>query len=405
VSRHEKSNQTLLSFDQARSTLAGECSPLKPVTVRVEQATGLYLAEAPRSDVPLPHFDSSTMDGYAVRAADLESGKPLPCHIEIPAGSSPPPLPEGEAARIFTGAVIPDGADTVVQQELATVDDSGMVTLEALPRGKNIRYQGELLQVGDPLGVVGEQITPWIIARLVAGGAAQVHVTRRPKVSVIVTGSELCGADEMPANGHIRDSNGPMLSTLIEHAGFVGLEREIVSDDLSSLTAAFEKASQKSDVILTSGGVSVGDYDFVPAAVEALGGEILFHRLAMKPGKPILVAQIGQTWLVGLPGNPVSVLCGWRFFAAPLLHTLMGSRDAFSEQPVLAILSKPSSNRGDRTLFVPSILTSGSVDASVEPLPWKGSHDIVNTTRANSFLRIEANANLEVGNEAAVYPL
>jgi len=375
------------------------------MTLPVEQASGLYLAEAPVSDIPLPHFDSSTMDGYAVRAADLEGGEALPCRIEIPAGHTPPPLPQGEAARIFTGAVVPDGADTVVQQELATVDSSGSVTLEPLPQGKNIRYRGELLQAGDPLGVAGEQITPWMIARLVAGGAARLGVYPRPKVSVILTGSELLGADELPAEGHIRDSNGPMLSALVQQAGGEYLGRTTEPDDLDSLTSAFEDATNNSDVIVTSGGVSVGDYDFVPAAVEALGGEILFHRLAMKPGKPILVARIGQTWLVGLPGNPVSVLCGWRFFARPLLQTLMGDSAAFSDQPVRATMSTPSSNRGDRTLFVPSIISYNSGDATVEQLPWKGSHDIVNTTSANAFLRIEANTDLKIGDGVDVYPL
>ena len=397
--------EPLLAFDEARALLARAAGPLPAVTLPVEETPGLFLAEAPASDGPLPCFTVSTMDGYAVRAADLEARRPLPCRYEIPAGAKPQPLPQGEAARIFTGAVLPDGADTVVEQERATRKRDGTVGLEPLPRGSNIRWQGELMQAGDALGVAGELITPWRIALFAAGGVTQVRVIPRPRIALILTGSELLQPSQQPLPGQIRDSNGPMLDGLLAQLGCVCTKQLTVADDLDALRAAFLAAKADADVILTSGGVSVGDYDLVPKAVAELSGEILFHRLAIKPGKPLFAAKLGHTWLLGLPGNPVSVLCGWRFFARPLLQTLMGATGVFDEPPVHAKVAGHALNRDERVLFLASILRGESGKQTVEPLPWKGSHDIVSTARANAFLRVEPGLELNQGDFAEVYPL
>ncbi len=382
--------------------LADLASPLQPVEMDLGAAFGHLLAAAPCSDVAAPPDNVSAMDGYAVRRDDLGHGKPLAIAFEITAGTVPQDLPEGVAARIFTGAVLPAGADTVVQQELAVVGEDGRVMFEEVARGAHVRYRGEVMDEGQELARVGDQLTPQLIAALAAGGAHRVTVHPRPRVAVVITGSELVPASVVPGPGQIRNSNGPLLNALVRSAGCLPPLELGAQDVEGQLAKTIRRALDEADLVLTSGGVSVGDYDFVPEVVRSLGGEIVFHKVAVKPGKPILAARVQQRWVLGLPGNPVSVLAGWRVFGLPLVLALSGARDAFDEPPCRADLEEAVVVRGGRVEFRPAVLKH---DGTVHIVPWKGSHDLVAAARANALARLEPRTRYSSGDQVSCYPL
>jgi molybdopterin molybdotransferase len=395
----------MISFDQARAILADLVRPLDPVEVPLADALGCRIADPPLSDVDAPPGDVSAMDGYAVRHSDLVRGAPLPVPFEIQAGSVSGPLLEATAARIFTGAVLPEGADTVVPQEQAEELHEGAVALEVVDRGSHVRARGQVLAIGDPAGEIGDPVTPQRVALLAAAGAHRLMVTPRPRISVVVTGTEVVPVDRTPGPGEIRNSNGPMLDAAVRAAGFAPPLQLEAPDTPGQLRASLETAFEASDLVLTSGGVSVGDYDLVPQVLESLGGEIVFHRVRVKPGKPVLAARLGGRWLLGLPGNPVSVLAGWRVFALPVAAALAGDRSFLDERPVPARLLEPVAVTGGRTELRPAVLGTAEDGPTVRVLDWKGSHDIVAAARANGFARVEAQTSHEAGEAVPCYPL
>ena len=395
---------SLMSLDAARQLLADRVAPLPAVELALADALGCRLAEPVRADVDMPAADVSVMDGYAMRWDDLASG-PLPVAFEIPAGHMPGELARGSTARIFTGAVLPKGADTVIPQEQAEVQADGKVKFEPTERGSFIRRQGELCSAGTPVAAAGDWLTPQFVAMLGAVGAARVRVIPRPRVAVLSTGSELVPLDQHPGPGKIRDSNGIMLATLARAAGFELTFATHVPDDRDALHEAFTRAVDQADLVVSTGGVSVGDHDLVPEILSALGAETLFHKLSIKPGRPALTARFEDAWFVGLPGNPVSALVGWRMFARAVGNTLAGDGQALREEPEPAILTEPTQNRGRRTLLTPALLTTGREGAQVTPLHWKGSHDIVNAARANALALLDIGAKLEPGAVVDCYRL
>lgn len=391
----------MLTLDEARSLLEDRAEPLPPVEVDLADALGCRIARSTVSDVSLPPGDVSAMDGYAARYRDLEAGAPLPVSFEITAGSVPPPLPRGASARIFTGAVLPEGADTVVPQELATVSDDGRVVLDRLDRGAHVRRRGEVLASGQQLASEGDVLNPQRIALLAAGGAHRVRVVARPSVSVVITGSELVPVSAVPGPGQIRNTNGPLLDALVRDGGLEAPAQLTAADLEGELAEALGTALGGADLVLTSGGVSVGDYDLVPDTVRSLGGEVIFHRVAVKPGKPVFAARAGRKWLLGLPGNPVSVLVSWWLFGRPLAAALAGDPGAFDGGFVVAELEEPLVVRGGRVELRPAVLTG----SRVRVLAWKGSHDLVAAAAANSLARLEARREYDAGDEVSCLPI
>jgi molybdopterin molybdotransferase len=395
----------MLGLDEARALVSSRVTPLAAEEVAPGGGAGLRLAAASHAAADLPPADLSAMDGYAVRAADLAVGRPLPVALVLPAGASPASLQRGAAARIFTGAVVPAGADTVVPQEFAEVEPDGRVRLTATESGSNVRPQGEVFAVGAPLGRAGETLTPARLATLVAGGVARVFVVPRPSVAVLVTGGELVESGTAVAPGQVLDSNGPLLAALASEAHLSVALMARVGDELTALCSGLQRAGEAAHLVITSGGVSVGDFDLVPRAVTEAGGEIVLHNVAMQPGKPILVARLGEAWLVGLPGNPVSVLVGWRMFARPLAEALAGDPTAFAERPLHAVLAAPARNRGDRTQLRPAALIADAGSWRITVLPWKGSHDILAAAPANALARLQPGADLPAGAPVHCFPL
>jgi len=394
----------MLTLDEARAVLLRHVSPLPPAEMELAAAVGHRMAVPLRSDVDLPPGDVSSMDGYAVRHADLRAGRPLPVVFEVAAGVVAEKLPPGCAARIFTGALLPVGADTVVPQEQSLRAESGSVVLEPLAAGSYVRVRGEVLAAGEPVATAGDVVTPQGVALLAAAGAHHVQVVPRPRLAVVITGSEVVPPTERPDAGQIRDSNGPTLDALAWAARLAPPTHFWAADDLAGLSATLGEAAAGADLVLTSGGVSVGDYDLVPDAVAELGGHVLFHRVAVKPGKPVLAARLGDGWLLGLPGNPVSVLASWWMFARPLAAALAGDGSAFDEEPRRAALLGPVANRGERTVLRPAVLGPGD-PPTVRVLEWKGSHDLRSAAAANAFARIEGGCAHRAGDLVPCYPL
>ena len=381
----------MLTIDQARDVIARNVRALEPVEVGVTVAVGLRLAGRPIAMFDLPPADVSVMDGYAVRTTDLDRG-PLPIAAQAPAGSPRVTLPVETAARIQTGAALPLGADVVVPQEKAVIDPDGRVRLPRVPAGSSIRRQGEIVRAGDCLADAGVLVSPQLIGLIAGAGASTVRVIPRPRVAIVTTGSELVGLHESPGNGRIRDSNAAMLHSLASGADLSAFSLDRVPDRYSDLRNAIGTAKTAADVVVTSGGVSVGDYDLVREAVEEEGGEILLHRIAVRPGKPTLCAKLGPTWVIGLPGNPLSALVMWHLLVRPLVQALSGDPAAFESNREVGILTEPASNPGERTTFAPALAQGGPGRARVRLIPWKGSHDLLALSRANSLAILHAGA-------------
>jgi molybdopterin molybdotransferase len=325
-----KEDDALLPVEDARARTLALVSPLSREWVRLEEALGRALAEDIRAQRTLPPWDNSAMDGFAVRSADLTG--PLPVRLQvretIHAGQTPrEEVLAGTCARIMTGAPLPAGADAVVMRERTrpAPEGNGVDILEAVGSGHFVRPRGEdaregevLLGRGTPLGIPE-------LGLLVGQGMQLVPVPRRPRVAILSTGDELCRADA-PAEGRIVDANAPTLSLAVLRAGGIpsvlGIARDTLEDVYGHLAAA-----EGYDLVLTSAGMSVGEHDFVREALEKLGVEQDFWRVAIKPGKPLAVGRKGGTVYIGLPGNPTSSLVTFELFVSPALRRMLGHWD------------------------------------------------------------------------------
>jgi molybdopterin molybdotransferase len=300
-------------------------------SIDLTQATGRILAIEIASQLDFPHWDNSAMDGYAVKFADVRSSTPkhpitLEVVEEIPAGYQPQrEIQSGEAARIFTGAIVPQGADTIVMQEHTQVAQKKFVKIQIAPTAKAfIRYRGEYARIGDPLLAVGTVLNPPEIAILAATGCSQVTVYRLPRVAILSTGDELVAPTTDLQPGQIVDSNQYAIAAFVHQAGGIPICMGIVPDDRAKLTAAMSEAIASADLVISTGGVSVGDYDYVEEILAELGGDIQIRSVAIKPGKPLTVAKFPTCTYFGLPGNPVSALVScWRF-VQPAIDKLAG---------------------------------------------------------------------------------
>jgi molybdopterin molybdotransferase len=395
---------TVDALDRARALMGEVVEPLPPEHRAIHAAGGLRLAEAVSSRADLPAADVSAMDGYAGRFDEMARGDALSVAFEVPAGARPDPLPDGAVARLFTGALMPEGADTVVPQEQARVEQ-GRVVLEVGERGAFVRARGEVIAAGAPLAKVGELVTPPRAALLAAAGIADVPVRRRPWLGLVTTGAEVVSAEQEPGLGQIRDANGPLLSAAALEARLELVHRSQAVDDPAAVRREIERALAQAELVLVTGGVSVGDHDHVPAAVRELGGRVLFHRLKIKPGRPLLVARFGTRWMLGLPGNPLSCLVCWRLFGRPLVEALAGDAEAFGEAPWSVELGEDVANAEARTWLRPARLEGPAHARRVHPLGWKGSHDVASCAPANALMRIEPGAAHRAGEMVPVYPL
>jgi molybdopterin molybdotransferase len=328
----------LIPVEEALAKLLGGAAPLAAEKVPLDHAIGRVLAADIKALRPQPPFDVSAMDGYAARAASLVSGNALKLAGESAAGHPyANEVKSGEAVRIFTGAVVPKGADVVVEQEVAA-RDGDTVTLKAHPAGKNVRTAGHDFREGEVLLTKGHRMNARSLGLAAAADHPTLDCAMRPRVALLATGDELV----MPGAGGAPDrvvvSNPYTVRALAESEGAAVVESDVLKDRVEVIVDAIGRVrANGADVVVTMGGASVGDHDLIRPALEKIGAEISFHRIAFRPGKPTLSAKIGKTHILGLPGNPVSAFVCAFVFLAPLLRKMQGHELPIAK-PLPAIL-------------------------------------------------------------------
>ena len=318
----------LLSFEAAVDSLVSAARPITDTeTVALRDGLGRVLAAPVVSAIDVPGWDYSAMDGYAVRSADCaRAGTELPVSQRVPAGADPRPLAPGSAARIFTGAPIPPGADSIVMQEVCTALDDAVRIDAAVSPGENIRRRGEDIEAGGEVIASGTLLEPQHLGLAASVGTAELGVCRRPRVAIAASGDELLMPGEPLQPGKIYNSNLFTASGLLRALGCEVIELGIVEDTLEATKAALRDGARQADLVLASGGVSVGEEDHVKPAVEALGTLELW-KIAIRPGKPVAFGHIDGTPFIGSPGNPVSLFVTFVLFVRPFLMRLQGRDD------------------------------------------------------------------------------
>ncbi|MFC1511836.1 gephyrin-like molybdotransferase Glp [Candidatus Latescibacterota bacterium] len=379
----------MLTPGEAYQRILSHIKPLGKISRPLDQSQGFTLAEDIAADRDSPAADRSAMDGYAVRSEDIETC-PAPLRLigEVPAGKPAGQAVEpGTCIRILTGANIPPNADTVVKIE-NTSEADGIVTIRESPGpGANIRKRGEEALKGTVLLPTGTVLGPAQIGLCAAVGRDTLTVFRRPRVLVLCTGEELKETGETVADHQIRDSNGPMLYAALMDSGYTSVTRKLLPDDRTLIAREMQESARQYDVVLLTGGVSVGKYDYVPASLEEAGATIHLHNVAVKPGKPLLYATIEDSLhVIGLPGNPVSVITGFYDFVLPALKCLSGvpremCRLSFSVR--LAGAVKPDRERYRLTL---AKLTWDTAGPLAYPQKSHGSGDLVAGVKADGIV-------------------
>ncbi len=379
--------------------------------VEIAQAVGLVLDEDVASPIALPPFDRSIMDGYAVRAQDtFGASEGLPAYLkiagEVRMGEAPDfALSHNEAARIPTGGMLPDAADAVVMVEHTQPwGEDSIEVLRPVAPGDNVVRRADDVHEGQAILPAGRRLRPQDISALAGLGLAAVRV-RLPRVAVLSTGAELVPHTDPITAGKIRDMNGPALRAAVRLMGAEPLDLGLVDDDAASLRAALQRGIEEADIVLASGGTSVGPEDLMPDVIASLGSPgVLVHGLSVKPGKPVVIGLVGETPIFGLPGHPTSCLVIFRELVAPLLGAAGGRRGGRAE-PVRARLSRNYPSQAGREELVPVQLEERDGEPHATPL--LGPSALISTlVRANALMRIPAAAEgVYAGDMVDVEPL
>ncbi len=384
----------MLEEDEARQRILDQVELGPVVWMPVELARERTLAQEIRGIADFPEFDNSSMDGYAVRAADATMGATLAVHPdEQPAGIDRClELEQGQAIRIFTGAPVPKGADAVIMQEDVTRSDQEITVDDPVVVGENIRRRGGDVCSGQKLMSPGTRLTPARLSLLHSQGIAEVPVYTQPMVHIITTGDELVGPGEPRMPGQIYDSNGVLLRSSVESAGGVA-EQIHLADDPDTMVSAFEILCEVSDFLVIAGGVSVGDHDYVKPSLQAADVETDFWRVRVKPGKPFVFGRHPSGCLIfGLPGNPVSAFVTFQLFVAPAIAKYLGHPTRPLAQP-LGIAGEVLENKGDRTHYLRAVDVQGQIHLSGT----QQSHALFGLSKADCLVRIEADSSIAEG--------
>jgi molybdopterin molybdotransferase len=392
---------TLPSIDEARATFLAAVQPLPAIDVPVADALDLVLAEDVTAAHDVPRFPNSAMDGFALRSAP--AGARLRLVGESRAGAPfAGTVGAGEAVRISTGAALPDGAEAVLQLELVDTGDGAAIVLgDDVPPGRNVREPGEDLRAGTTVLPAGTRLGPAELGVAIGAGRATVRCARRPRVAVLTTGDELVAAGGPLAPGQIHDSNGPMLAALARRAAAEVSDPVHVGDDLDATRAAIGRALGATDVVVMTGGVSVGQHDHVKAALEQLGVRQLLWRVALRPGKPTWMGRSDDALVLGLPGNPVSAYVTFVLFARPALAALQGG-DARVPR-TSATLGVAVERHPDRDECV---RIRRAADGTVHPTGPQDSHVLSSLLGADGLAIVpRGDGVLPAGTEVAVEPV
>lgn len=385
----------MISVAEAIQIVRQQTAALGTEQIDLPSALGRVIAQEIVADSDLPPFDRAQMDGYAVRAADTLNA---PVRLRIVGESAAGKgwhnqIDEGEAVRIMTGAPVPEGADSVQQVELTHELKDGTVVelLASVETGRSVVKRGAEIRAGEVVLRSGVTINASMMAVLAAFGYAQVEVARKPRVAVLATGSELVGIDEQPAQDQIRDSNNYSIAAYAELAGATVKRFPLTRDETSLLTRQIKEASDNCDVVVTSGGVSMGVYDVTKNALQELNAEIFFERVALRPGKPIVFARLPNgTLMFGLPGNPVSVSVTFNLFTRTALLAMQGVNEPSLKQETV-VLARAVKGTMDRESYLPAQLTTNDDGELIAfPLKWGGSSDFVSFALTTALVIIPA---------------
>jgi molybdopterin molybdotransferase len=400
----------LESVATAQRRLLDQVGVLTPEAVSLDAALGRILAETVSSQSDLPGFDNSAMDGYAVRASDIDrasASEPvtLPVVGESRAGALPGPHATGTAMRIMTGAPMPEGADTVVRQEDTHRDGTTVLIEIATALGTSVRPRGADIRRGDAVILPGQALTSVDIGVAAALGHDHLLVGARPRVALLATGDELVPAGTAPGPAHLVDSNSPMLTAAVREAGGIPTFLGIARDSKASLRELLQAASA-SDLVVSSAGVSVGDHDWVREVVAELG-TISTWRVAMRPGKPVLIGRIGNAVFIGLPGNPVSSSVTFELFARPVIRRMQGARE-LQRRHIRVRLGEAMSKPAALETYSRAVLRTSTDDelAIAHSSGDQGSSMLQSLTRADCLVVLPAGPEVvEAGTVVEAIPL
>lgn len=382
----------MLCIEEALNIILEQIPLLAPEGVPLSESMGRVLRCDVVSDLDLPPFDRARMDGYALRAADTKgagSGQPAKLRAigEAAAGNFfDGEVGVGEAVRIMTGAPVPAGADAVQKIEVIRLRDDGWIEVEEqVEPGQFVTPRGIEARTGDVMAKAGERITPSVSAVLASFGYAHPAVSCRPRVALLSTGTELVDVEMRPGASQIRNSNTSSVAGYAREAGAEIVSAGLVRDDFEATRLAITEALLKADVLILSGGVSMGDYDLVKPVLHDLGAEISVEKVAMHPGKPTVFAKIGDKVIFGLPGNPVSVAVSFHLFARPALLKMQGASEI--HLPRLRVYAgRAVKGAPPRRSHQPARLVIRDGRAEAEPLKWSGSSDLVAFMRADALI-------------------
>lgn len=397
----------MLTPEAAWQRISAALEPLPTRDTPRQEAVGHCLAQDLAATVDMPPADVSAMDGYAL-SGEVAAASRLPVAMTVAAGKpSSTALPPGQAAKIMTGAVVPDGADRVIAIEKT---DGGVdeVRIDApTPAGQHIRRAGEVVRTGQALLASGTALTPGAISLLASHGYVSVPTHRPPRVAVLATGDEVVPPEAEPSAGQLRNSNGPFL---LAAGRTLGLDFHSLGIAPDSVTGLRHKVSEglQHDLTLLCGGVSMGDFDFGEQVLAELGCDILFDKVALQPGKPLVAARHRDSghWVLGLPGNPASVMVTFWLFARPLLRRLQGLSDSFWQGALTARLAAPLPAGKDRDRFLAAGVRAIDGALRVTPQPPRGSHDVVSYSQGSALVRIRPFAEAaDIGDSCEILPL
>ncbi len=398
----------MLEVADAQAEVLRRARALAPVPTGLSAAIlNQVLAADVVADRDSPPFAKSLRDGYAVRAADCSGANAeLRVVAEIPAGVVPDrEIGSGECARIFTGAPIPVGADAVVMQEDTEAAGDRVRIKDRVKPGQWVFPRGAEMRAGDAVLSVGTMLNAAATGVLASVGATEVGVIPRPRVSVLATGDELVNAAAQPGPGQIRNSNGPMLAAQTLRAGATAQDRGIVRDNVEELRTRIGEAIELSDVVLLAGGVSAGKFDLVPGVLQDLGVEPQFHKVRMKPGKPLFFGTKSGKLIFGLPGNPVSAFVCFELFVRPALRALAGHSEP-GPRIMRLPLAEAIAETNDRPTYRPAKLEPAETGWAVRPLEYGGAPDLRGLQPADALIVLPAgDARFDAGEPVPVVEL
>ena len=405
----DKSAAAVLTVAQARQRILQRIAPLQPEDVPISQARGRVLAEEVRSERDVPPFANSAMDGYAVRAADVRSASPSePVRLEVlgevRAGAAPPTAVRSQTAlRIMTGAMLPEGADAIVRVEDTSERNGSVEVRTAVERGTSVRAAGSDLRRGDVVATAGRSVTPGLIGVLASAGRVSVRCIRQPRVLVLSTGDELREPGESLGPGQITNTNRYTLGAAVEEAGGQVIDAGVAKDEREDLVARLGSA-ENADLLVTTGGVSMGAYDLVRNLLEERQA-VDFWQVALRPGKPLILGAVGGVPLIGLPGNPVSTLVGFELFVRPALLKMQGRTDL--ERPRLRAVTEDSlRNPPHLEQYFRGIARRDGERVTVRLTGDQGSHVLRSMADANCLIVVPQGINeVPAGGEVEIIPL